>query len=130
MLAQAGLSIVVLEKGAYVRPSQIDGLEGPGFNKLYEKGGLMSTADASMGILAGATLGGGTTVNWACCLETPAYVRDEWAAAGLPQFAPGAPGFDTSKHLGVTYKCECECECKCKCKCKSARDFVRQLVSK
>ena len=96
VLAQAGLSVVVLEKGAYVRPSQIDGLEGAGFNKLYEKGGLMSTADASMGILAGATLGGGTTVNWACCLETPAYVRDEWAAAGLPQFAPGAPGFDTA----------------------------------
>ena len=96
VLAQAGLSVVVLEKGAYVRPSQIDGLEGAGFNTLYEKGGLMSTADQSMGILAGATLGGGTTVNWACCLETPAYVRDEWAAAGLPQFAPGAPGFDTA----------------------------------
>ena len=37
-------------------------------------------------------MGGGTTVNWACCIETPDYVRKEWAdAAGihkLTQFCP------------------------------------------
>ena len=27
---------------------------------------------------AGATLGGGTTVNWACCLPPPATLREEW----------------------------------------------------
>lgn len=40
-------------------------------------------------------MGGGTTVNWACCIPLPTYVREEWAdSAGthkLPQFAPPTP---------------------------------------
>lgn len=30
----------------------------------YEKGGLLTTADGSMVVLAGATFGGGTSINW------------------------------------------------------------------
>ena len=48
-------------------------------------------------MLAGATLGGGTTINWACCLPTPETVRAEWALEhGLHQFAPSSADFDAS----------------------------------
>ena len=30
----------------------------------YEKAGLLTTSDGGISILAGATMGGGTTVNW------------------------------------------------------------------
>ncbi len=40
---------------------------------------------AGVNILAGATLGGGTRVNWQASFETPAHVRREWAEEhGLP----------------------------------------------
>jgi choline dehydrogenase-like flavoprotein len=39
-----------------------------------------------LSILAGETWGGGGTVNWSASLQTQGYVRQEWAAAGLPFF--------------------------------------------
>lgn len=48
----------------------------------------MRSADGSMGILAGNTWGGGSTVNWGASLQTQEYVRDEWAQKnGLTFFA-------------------------------------------
>jgi hypothetical protein len=38
----------------------------------------LTTTDGAIMILAGSTVGGGTTVNWSCCLPLPEYVRDEW----------------------------------------------------
>jgi len=32
--------------------------------------------------------GGGTSINWACCLDTPKVVREQWAAVGLTDFLP------------------------------------------
>ncbi len=44
-----------------------------------------------MGLLAGACLGGGTTVNWAGAFRTPDYILDEWAAEhAAPQFTSAA----------------------------------------
>lgn len=34
---------------------------------------------AGINILAGATLGGGTRVNWQASFRTPQHVRQEWA---------------------------------------------------
>jgi choline dehydrogenase-like flavoprotein len=49
---------------------------------------MTATRDLAVTILAGATLGGGTAVNWQTALRTPAAVRDEWAAtSGCPHFA-------------------------------------------
>src|SRR5262249_53468545 len=39
---------------------------------------LTASRDLGVAILAGACLGGGTTVNWQTCLRTPDYIRDEW----------------------------------------------------
>lgn len=60
-LAQKGWNVLVVDKGTYVKPEDMLGTEADGFGRLYENGGLMSTEDASMTILAGSTFGGGTT---------------------------------------------------------------------
>lgn len=65
--------------------------------------GLSSTG---MNILAGATLGGGTRVNWQASFKTPSHVRQEWAEQhGLPDIA--SDKFDRAldavcTRLGVT----------------------------
>jgi len=57
---------------------------------MYESHGLLTTSDGSMMILAGSTVGGGTTINWSCCLPLPEYVREEWADSfGLDSFSKG-----------------------------------------
>ena len=38
--------------------------EGEAFASMYERGGLMTTEDGALTLLAGATAGGGTRVNW------------------------------------------------------------------
>lgn len=38
--------------------------EGEAFQAMYENGGLLSTEDGAMSVLAGSTVGGGTRVNW------------------------------------------------------------------
>lgn len=65
----------MLEKGTAV-PSHALGLkERPALMTMFEGGGLVSTTNGAVGILAGATLGGGTKINWAGALPTPAHVR-------------------------------------------------------
>jgi hypothetical protein len=50
------------------------------------QGGGMVTADSSTLVTAGQCRGGGGTVNWSASLQTPDYIRDEWARAGLGFF--------------------------------------------
>ncbi len=82
VLAGAGLEVVVLEAGDYVPETELDGSEYRGYSSLYLNGGAMSSQDGGTGILAGATLGGGTTVNFTTAYRTPDPVREEWARAG------------------------------------------------
>eukprot|EP01052_Picozoa_sp_SAG31_P024408 SAG31_NODE_2075_length_6509_cov_2.710764_1_plen_577_part_00 len=114
-LAKAGYSVLVLEKGKYIAPPAVTTLEKDGFDQMYEKAGLLTTVDGAISILAGSTMGGGTTINWGCCIQTPTFVRDEWSdPAGvhrLPQFARSVDGsapseFDSAreqvaKRLGI-----------------------------
>jgi hypothetical protein len=66
---------------------------------------------AGMNILAGATLGGGTRVNWQASFRTPEHVRREWAQQhGLPAFM--SEQFDEAldavcARVGVTTGEEC-----------------------
>jgi len=78
VLAQAGHQVLVLEKGRYYRSETFPSEEAQAFEKLYDSGGAILT-DSGISVLAGSTFGGGTTVNWACCLRTPHFVREEWA---------------------------------------------------
>ena len=78
-LAQAGKSVVVLELGGYFNEADFNQLELWGLQNLYRAGGPTATEDGSLVLLAGANLGGGTTINWTNCLRTRPSVRAEWA---------------------------------------------------
>ena len=47
---------------------------------------VLQADDTSVAIFAGNTWGGGGTINWSASLQTPGYVREEWASSGLPFF--------------------------------------------
>jgi choline dehydrogenase-like flavoprotein len=87
VLAAAGLDVVVLEAGEYYSAKDFDGGEFDGFARMYLNGGATATADQSLGLLAGATVGGGTVVNYTTSFRTPDDVREEWAGLGVPAFA-------------------------------------------
>ncbi|MDP9066900.1 MAG: GMC family oxidoreductase [Actinomycetota bacterium] len=90
VLAEAGLDVVVLEKGDYRNESDFTQIEGEGFRDLYLYGGTLTTADLGIRLFAGSTLGGGTVVNWATSWKTPAPVLREWAeVSGIDAFASG-----------------------------------------
>jgi choline dehydrogenase-like flavoprotein len=78
-LAANGQSVIVVEAGCAWSGGDFDQHELTGMQRLFREGGLAGTRDSSMSLLAGASIGGGTTVNWQSCFRTPDDVRDEWA---------------------------------------------------
>lgn len=109
VLAQAGLNVVVLEAGQARNEADFMGYELLAYQQLFWRGGVNATADGNVSMLAGATLGGGPTVNWTNCLRTPEWVRDDWAEEfGLKDVA--TPEFDAHidavfERLGVNGEC-------------------------
>ncbi|HEV2813388.1 MAG TPA: GMC family oxidoreductase N-terminal domain-containing protein, partial [Solirubrobacteraceae bacterium] len=87
VLAAAGLSVVVVEAGDYYDDEDFDGGELDGLRRMYLNAGGMASDDGSLGIAAGACLGGGTVINYTTSFPTPERVREEWAATGVPDFA-------------------------------------------
>ncbi len=87
-LAEAGLRVLVLEKGSYRNEPDLPQLEALSFPNLYLGGGFAWSTDASAGLLAGSTVGGGTTVNSMASLPTPDYVLAEWTGAGMEDADP------------------------------------------
>jgi long-chain-alcohol oxidase len=85
VLAAAGLDVVVLEAGGYDDDLDFDGAELRGYRR-YLGNASVATRDQSVGILAGACLGGGTVVNYTTSFRTPEEVREEWAGHGVPAF--------------------------------------------
>src|SRR3954447_5342557 len=81
--AEAGKEVLVLETGGYRNEADFKQLELPGYQELYYGGGLASSEDGSLAILAGQTLGGGTVVNYMNCIPTPEHIVSEWAGHGL-----------------------------------------------
>jgi len=86
-LAAAGKDVIVLEKGGYRNEADFTHQEGEALATMYDAGGLLATRDLGLVILQGATLGGGTVINYTTSLPTPDAVRHEWARDhGLPHF--------------------------------------------
>lgn len=78
VLADAGLRVVVLEKGEQVPPSAMVHEELAAYRDMYMEHGMAATANGAVALLAGSVLGGGTTVNWTTSFPTPSTVLDEW----------------------------------------------------
>mmetsp|Transcript_10605 Transcript_10605/g.14966 ORF Transcript_10605/g.14966 Transcript_10605/m.14966 type:complete len:949 (+) Transcript_10605:19-2865(+) len=99
-LTQHKHSVLVLEKGPYIPPSEISNTECEALDRSYERHGLCTSSNGNIMILAGSTVGGGTTINWGCCLDTPSYVREEWADKfGLEQFRNGSEEYTFDESL-------------------------------
>ena len=81
--AAAGRRVLVLEAGGYRNEADFKQLELPGYLELYYGGGLAASESGSIAVLAGATLGGGTVVNYMNCVRPPQQVLEEWAAHGI-----------------------------------------------
>ena len=95
-LAASGRQVAVLEMGGYYNESDFNQLELWAYEHLYHGGGYHPTADGQVTLMAGTSLGGGTTVNWSNCLRTPDWVREEWERQhGLE----GVAGADYDRHL-------------------------------
>ena len=78
VLAAAGKRVIVLEGGSGKQAPDFILREDAG-RLLFQDQAMTTTSDLSVGILAGATLGGGTTVNWGTSLVLPFSIRMEWA---------------------------------------------------
>jgi choline dehydrogenase-like flavoprotein len=86
-LAAAGMRVIVLEAASEWQAREFDQHEEPGTRELYLDRGTTATRDLSVALLAGASVGGGTTVNWQTSLRTPDSVRSEWAKlSGVEHF--------------------------------------------
>ncbi|MEE2829183.1 MAG: GMC family oxidoreductase, partial [Myxococcota bacterium] len=77
-LVERGLDVVVLEEGGHYTRRDFDGDEGKAYSEMYRARGTFATADLSMTIMQGRTVGGGTTVNWTTCFRTPSRILDHW----------------------------------------------------
>ncbi len=86
--ARAGRSVVVLEAGPFLSEPEMPVDELTAFDRLYLNHGFNVSWDASIMTLAGAGVGGGTTVNWMTCIAPPASTRRHWTVAH------GLDGFD------------------------------------
>ena len=85
--ARAGKRVVVLEAGGAYRSVDFSQRE-LSMADLYLDAGLTSSSDLGVAILAGATVGGGTTVNWCTALRLPERIADEWSeVSGIASLA-------------------------------------------
>lgn len=88
-LAEAGKRVIILEAGEYLPRHELTEHEAPLSARLFAEGGLRATDDLAVTMLQGATVGGGSSVNWMIMLRTPAHVLDEWTQRfGLEGMSP------------------------------------------
>ncbi|MFV0681246.1 GMC family oxidoreductase N-terminal domain-containing protein [Ottowia sp.] len=78
ILTQAGLKVVMLEKGPYHTAKTFSQNEAEAFPMLYMDSGAQYTKDKGMVVLQGRNVGGGTTVNWTTSFRTPDYTLKFW----------------------------------------------------
>ena len=100
-LAERGMDVVVLDAAGYFNESDFAQLEFKAYQEMYWRGGPTPTADGNVSLVAGTTLGGGTTINWTNCLRTKDRVREQWASEhGLD----GVDGPDFDGHLDAVWE--------------------------
>ena len=97
ILAQAGLSVILVEEGPLATAADFRMREAEAYPALYQESAARKTKDKAIGILQGRCVGGGTTVNWTSSFRTPPSTLAQWQTAhGLAGFGPDdlAPWFE------------------------------------
>ncbi|XP_011078909.1 long-chain-alcohol oxidase FAO4A-like [Sesamum indicum] len=79
VLANAGHKVLVLEKGSYFARTNLSLLEGEAMDQMYLGNGMLVTDNLDVLIVAGSTVGGGSTINWSASIRTPSHVMREWS---------------------------------------------------
>ena len=91
ILAQSGLSVILVEEGALKSSSDFKMREADAYPSLYQESAARKTADKGVNILQGRTVGGSTTVNWTSSFRTPASTLEWWRRHyALPDATPEA----------------------------------------
>lgn len=86
--AEAGMSVVVLEAGPFIPPSQMNQREADMFPELLYANGSQTTADRSLTIVQGRALGGSTVHNINLCKRIPDAVLKGWRRDGNLEHLP------------------------------------------
>ena len=103
LLAAAGKNVIVLEEGPPADAREYTQLEAASFANYYLDHGLGATYDLGIVTLAGACVGGGTTINWCTCLRIADKVAAQWReASGGIDFSDLAAHYDSvGARLGI-----------------------------
>ncbi|MEO5511159.1 MAG: GMC family oxidoreductase [Longimicrobiales bacterium] len=80
-LAEAGKSVIVIEEGGHYTTAEFTDREMDMIPALYADAGARATDDASISLLQGRCIGGGSTVNWMLMLRPRPWVMEEWSSA-------------------------------------------------
>ena len=91
-LIERGRSVLMLERGRHIDPSQFEEDELKQFARMYADGAFQLSRDARFQVLQGRCVGGTTVVNNAVCLRIPDEVLERWndpsgLNAGIPRSA-------------------------------------------
>jgi choline dehydrogenase-like flavoprotein len=78
-MAEAGHSVVLLEKGGYHPKEDFTQKEEEMIPMLYKNAGLQFTIPTGIAVAQGSCFGGSTVVNDAVCFRTPDTVLGWWA---------------------------------------------------
>ena len=96
LLATSDKKVIVLEAGPPADARDYTQLEAASFANYYLDNGLAATDDLGVVTLAGACVGGGTTINWCTCLRIADKVAAQWRdASGGIDFSDLAAHYDS-----------------------------------
>jgi choline dehydrogenase-like flavoprotein len=113
--AQAGRSVLIVERGPYLRAEQMNDVEIDMIPRIYKDGGLHMNTGLDMFILQGTCVGGSTTISNMVMMRAPDDVLAGWQRFGTEldlgalgrsfdtiERETGTVETDTSTHSGTT----------------------------
>ena len=78
IISESTREVSIFEKSQELLESKSSISEGNAYAELYESSGLAQARGSGALLLAGSTLGGGTTINWTTSFEPPTKIREQW----------------------------------------------------
>lgn len=82
-LSNKELNVVLVEKGGYYYPEEMNQRETDMMALLWKNAGGTFTDDLNLIVAQGQCLGGSTVINDAVCFKTPKIVRDQWRSMNV-----------------------------------------------